>query len=205
MKLGEYMKRYIFDVVSAKDATFHPELREDLQARKARNWEREGQTLKEQMKPVYAENTLDDFGGGGLFATVNDLLKIYQGILTEKLLRPETIKEMFQPHLENIGGLDKPEEYSLSTRNAIWNTVPNDVPVNFGIGGLINTAAVPKRRGVNSLTWSGHANCYWVGQFPMNMNSSLLSHSSGSTLTMVSPEYTFPSFYQPEMRRLSSS
>ncbi|KAM0318177.1 hypothetical protein ACHAO8_001869 [Botrytis cinerea] len=161
MKLGEYMKRYIFDVVSAKDATFHPELREDLQARKARNWEREGQTLKEQMKPVYAENTLDDFGGGGLFATVNDLLKIYQGILTEKLLRPETIKEMFQPHLENIGGLDKPEEYSLSTRNAIWNTVPNDVPVNFGIGGLINTAAVPKRRGVNSLTWSGHANCYW--------------------------------------------
>ncbi|KAM0155848.1 hypothetical protein ACHAQE_006613 [Botrytis cinerea] len=161
MKLGEYMKRYIFDVVSAKDATFHPELREDLQARKARNWEREGQTLKEQLKPVYAENTLDDFGGGGLFATVNDLLKIYQGILTEKLLRPETIKEMFQPHLENIGGLDKPEEYSLSTRNAIWNTVPNDVPVNFGIGGLINTAAVPKRRGVNSLTWSGHANCYW--------------------------------------------
>ncbi|TGO22075.1 hypothetical protein BPAE_0183g00080 [Botrytis paeoniae] len=139
MKLGEYMQRYIFDVVS----------------------ERESQSLKEQTKPVYAENAWDDFGGGGLFATVNDLLKIYQSILTVKLLRPETTSEMFQPHLENIGSLDKPEEYSLSSRNAIWNTVPDDVPVNFGVGGLINTAAAPKRRGVNSLTWSGYPNCYW--------------------------------------------
>ncbi|KAF7915312.1 uncharacterized protein EAE98_011178 [Botrytis deweyae] len=116
------------------DATFHPELREDLQARKARNWERDSQSLKEQLKPVYAENTLDNFGGGGSFATVEDLLKIYQSVLIAKLLRPETAKEMFQPHLENIRGLDKPEEYSSSTRNAIWNTVPDDVPLNFRIG-----------------------------------------------------------------------
>ncbi|KAF7925784.1 hypothetical protein BELL_0315g00150 [Botrytis elliptica] len=116
------------------DATFHPELREDLQAQKARNWERDSQSLKEQPKPVYAENTLDDFGGGGSFATVEDLLKIYQSVLIAKLLRPETTKEMFQPHQENIGGLDKPEEYSSSTRNAIWNLVPDDVPLNFRIG-----------------------------------------------------------------------
>ncbi|KAH6714705.1 beta-lactamase/transpeptidase-like protein [Leptodontidium sp. MPI-SDFR-AT-0119] len=162
MKLGEYMKRYMFDVVSAKDSTFHPELREELQARKARNWERQGQILKEQPKPVYAENTLDDFGGGGLFTTVDNLLKIYQGVLTGKLLRPETAKQMFQPQLkEKIKGLDNPEEYDVASRNAIWNTVPNDIPVNFGLGGLLNTAPVPKRRGANTITWSGHPNCYW--------------------------------------------
>ncbi|KAF1965097.1 beta-lactamase/transpeptidase-like protein [Bimuria novae-zelandiae CBS 107.79] len=86
---------------------------------------------------------------------------IYQGVLTGKLLRSESVKEMFQPHLETPKGLDNPAEYSLSSRNAIWNTVPDDVPVSFGIGGLINTTAVPKRRGVNSLTWSGLPNCYW--------------------------------------------
>ena len=162
MKLGEYMQRYIFDVVSVNDVTFHLELREDLRARKAKNWERVSQSLKEQTNPLYPDTPATDFGGGGLFATVNDLLKIYHGVLTGKLLRPETVKEMFQPHLENIKGLDKPDEYSSSSRNAIWNTVPVDVPVSFGIGGLINTAPVPKRRGVNSLTWSGYPNCYWV-------------------------------------------
>ncbi|KAF7914634.1 uncharacterized protein EAF01_001040 [Botrytis porri] len=156
MKLGEYMQRYIFDVVSVKDTNFHPEMREDLQA----------------------QNTLDDFGGGGLFATVNDLLKIHQGVLTAKLLRPETTKEIFQPHLENIAGLDKPEEYSSSSRNAFWNTVPDDVPVNFGIGGLINTAAVPKWRGVKSLTWSGHANCYWWIDLTNDIASVYLSQLS---------------------------
>ncbi|KAH6717452.1 beta-lactamase/transpeptidase-like protein [Leptodontidium sp. MPI-SDFR-AT-0119] len=161
MKLGEYMQRYIFDVVSVKDVTFHPELREDLRARKARTWARGSQGLEMQASSLWPDTTVADFGGGGLFATVNDLLRIYQGVLTGKLLRPETVKEMFQPHLENVTGLDKPDEYSTVYRNSIWNTIPIDVPVSFGIGGLINIAAVPKRRGMNSLTWSGYPNCYW--------------------------------------------
>ncbi|KAH7344237.1 beta-lactamase/transpeptidase-like protein [Pyrenochaeta sp. MPI-SDFR-AT-0127] len=161
MKLGEYMQRHIFDVVSAKDATFHPEKREEVQARKVTSWERVGQRVQELKQPYWPERVEADFGGGGLFATVDDLLKIYQGLLTGQLLRPETVKEMFQPHLETPKGLDNPAEYSLSSRNAIWNSVPDDVSASFGIGGLINTAAVPKRRGVNSLTWSGLPNCYW--------------------------------------------
>ena len=163
MKLGEYMQRHIFDVVAAKDATFHPEQREELRARKAKDWERVGESIQEQEHPYWPERVEADFGGGGLFATVDDLLKIYQGILSGQLLQPETAKEMFQSHLETSKGLDNPEEYSLSSRNAIWNTIPDDIPVSFGIGGLINTAAVPKRRGVNSITWSGLPNCYWVG------------------------------------------
>jgi CubicO group peptidase (beta-lactamase class C family) len=134
-----------------------------VRTRKAKTWERLGESLQEQKQPYWPDSVEADFGGGGLFATADDLLKIYQGILTEKLLRPESVKEMFQPHLETPKGLDKPAEYSLPSRNAIWNTVPDDVPVSFGIGGLLNTTAVPKRRGVNSLTWTGLPNCYWVG------------------------------------------
>jgi len=104
---------------------------------------------------------------------VDDLLKIYQGVLTGELLRPESVKEMFQPQLETLKGLDDPAEYLLPSRNAIWNTVPDDVPVSFGIGGLINLTAVPKRRRVNSLTWSGHPNCYWVS---LQMSMWTLAH-----------------------------
>ncbi|KAI4648138.1 hypothetical protein J4E93_004549 [Alternaria ventricosa] len=156
MKLGEYMQRHIFDVVSANDATFHPD-----RARKVKTWERVDERLQEQKQPYWPDRVEADFGGGGLFATVDDLLKIYQGVLTGELLRPESVKEMFQPQLATPKGLDDPAEYSLPSRNAIWNTVPDDVPVSFGIGGLINIAAVPGRRGVNPLTWSGFPNCYW--------------------------------------------
>ncbi|KAF7627750.1 hypothetical protein AFLA_003124 [Aspergillus flavus NRRL3357] len=161
MKLGEYMKRHIFDVVSANDITFHLDQREDLRARKAKNWQRVGQSLEEEKNPVMPNPVAEGQGGGGLYATVNEMLKIYHGVLTEKLLRPETIKIMFQPQLENNVGLDKPDEYPVFVRNAIWNAVPSDVSVSFGLGGLVNIAAVPERRGVNSLTWSGIPNCYW--------------------------------------------
>lgn len=99
------------------------------------------------------------------------MLKICHGILTEKLLRPETVKEMFQPQLENVLGLDKPHDYTLASRNAIWNTVPDDMFVDFGIGGLVNTSRVPGRREAYSLTWSGKPNCYWVGH-PIHMGNS---------------------------------
>ncbi|GAB1194232.1 hypothetical protein APSETT444_003475 [Aspergillus pseudonomiae] len=161
MKLGDYMKHHIFDIVSAKDVTFHLDQREDLRARKAKNWERVGQKLEEERNPVWPDPITEDQGGGGLYATVNEILKIYHGILTGKLLRPETIKLMFQPHLGSNSGLDKPDEYPLPVQNAIWNAVPHDVPVSFGLGGLVNTAAIPEQRGVHSLTWSGIPNCYW--------------------------------------------
>ncbi|KAI9932600.1 hypothetical protein ASPWEDRAFT_55661 [Aspergillus wentii DTO 134E9] len=161
MKLGEYLQRHVFDLVSVKDATFHLDQREDLRARRVKAWVRTDQGLEEEKNPVFPDPIAQDVGGGGLYATVNDMLKIYHGILTGTLLRPETVKEMFQPHLESVHGLDQPHDYSLASRNAIWNAIPNEVPVDFGIGGLLNTSRVPERREAYSLTWSGKSNCYW--------------------------------------------
>ncbi|GMF82004.1 unnamed protein product [Aspergillus oryzae] len=169
--LGEYLQRHVFDVVSVKDATFHLDQREDLRARKVKAWVRTDQGLQEEKNPLCQDPIAEDFGGGGLYTTVNEMLKICHGILTEKLLRPETVKEMFQPQLENVLGLDKPHDYALASRNAIWNTVPDDMFVDFGIGGLVNTSRVPGRREAYSLTWSGKPNCYWVGH-PIHMGNS---------------------------------
>lgn len=121
-----------------------------------------GDKLEQEKYPFWPVPVSEAIGGGGLYATVDEMLKIYRGIFAGTLLRAETVNEMFRPQLESVVGLDKPLEYSLSDRNAIFNTVPNEVPVNFGLGGLLNTAAVPERRGAYSLTWSGLPNCYWV-------------------------------------------
>ncbi|KAL4757882.1 serine hydrolase domain-containing protein [Aspergillus foveolatus] len=161
MKLCEYLQRHVFDIVSVKDATFHLDQKEDLRARKVKAWVRTAQGLEEEKSTIFQDPIAEDIGGGGLYATVNELLKICRGILTEKLLRPETVKEMFRPQLESVQGLDQPHNYPLASRNAIWNAIPNDVPVNFGIGGLVTTSALPKRRAAYSLTWSGKPNCYW--------------------------------------------
>ncbi|KAL2849416.1 beta-lactamase/transpeptidase-like protein [Aspergillus pseudodeflectus] len=161
MKLGEYLQRHVFDIVSVKDATFHLDQREDLRARKVKAWVRTDQGLEEAESPIFLDPIVKDIGGGGLYATVNEMLKICRGILTAELLRPETVQEMFQPQLDSGRGLDQPDEYSLPSRNAIWNAVPTEIPVDFGIGGLLNTARVPHGRETHSLSWSGKPNCYW--------------------------------------------
>ncbi|KAF2140822.1 uncharacterized protein K452DRAFT_229224 [Aplosporella prunicola CBS 121167] len=174
MPLGAYMEQQIFRPVSANDTTFHLDQRADLRARKVKNWEREGHVLVRERHPIMPDPVADDFGGAGLYATVTDMLKLYRGVLTGTLLRPATVREMFKSHLQSgTKGLDDPAEYATyrnavwnatafsSFRKGIWNTVPDDVPVSFGLGGLVNTAAVPGRRGENSLTWWGFPNCYW--------------------------------------------
>lgn len=56
MKLGEYLQRHVFDVVSVKDATFHLDQREDLRARKAKAWVRTDQGLQEEKNPLSRPN-----------------------------------------------------------------------------------------------------------------------------------------------------
>jgi CubicO group peptidase (beta-lactamase class C family) len=165
MKLGVYMQRHVFEPVSVTDATFHMEERPDLQARRAKYWRRVGETL-EETRQVMPDPIKGDLGGGGLYSTVGGMLKVYHGILTGKLLQQTTVEQMFRPQLETTVGLENPSQWSLPYRNAVYNAVPNDNPVNFGLGGLLNLTPIPGRRGPYSLTWSGKPNLYWVSSKP---------------------------------------
>ena len=161
------MIKNMFEPVGASDITFHLNERPDLLARKVKMWERDTTTNHHQgLNQVtdfwWPEPVIDDIGGGGIYTTVPELLKIYLGVLQGKLLRPETLESMFKPHLENRKNLENPEDHCLANRNAIYNAVPNNVPVDYGLGGLINTVDVPGRRSQYSLSWSGLPNCYWV-------------------------------------------
>lgn len=157
------MRQNLFEPVGARDITFHLNERPDLQARKVKMWERHDGGLKEVTDFWWPEPVRDDIGGGGIYTNVPELLNIYAGVMRGDLLLPETLEMMFKPHLESRTNLDNPEDHVLANRNAIYNAVPVNVPVNYGLCGLINNVAVPGRRSRYSLSWSGLPNCYWVG------------------------------------------
>ncbi|RJE19904.1 Beta-lactamase [Aspergillus sclerotialis] len=161
LKLGEYMDRNIFQPVGAKDITFHLDERPDLRARKVKLWERDNHRLREVTDFWFPDPVIDDIGGGGIYTTVPDLLKIYLGVLQGKLLEPESLQLMFKPHLESRKGLDNQEDHVLANRNAIYNAIPKDISVDYGLSGLLNTIDVPGSRSQHSLSWSGLPNCYW--------------------------------------------
>ncbi|KAK7565432.1 beta-lactamase/transpeptidase-like protein [Phyllosticta citricarpa] len=165
IKLGEYMRRNIFEPLGIRDMTFHLEEREDMRKRQARMWQRTPDGGLQMLDNcVMPDPVIDDFGGTGLYATVPELLKIYAALLRddERLLKKETIDLMFTPHIPTTVDFDDARKASIFVRNSIFNSMPDDTAVNSGLGGVMNTTPVPGRRGAPSLTWSGMPNCFWV-------------------------------------------
>ncbi|KAI9039911.1 serine hydrolase domain-containing protein [Aspergillus affinis] len=163
MKLGDYMQYHIFDPLGINDITFVSD-RRDIQDRLVQCWERsETEGLKKVRLSKRPYPAKEHFGGGGLFASATDLLKIYGAILRkdDKILGEEMVDLMFKPQLQHTVGLDNLSDSHPSYRNSILNSVPSSTPINFGLGGLLNLQSVVGKRGSHSLTWSGMANCYW--------------------------------------------
>ncbi|KAK8151409.1 beta-lactamase/transpeptidase-like protein [Phyllosticta citrichinensis] len=169
IKLGEYMRRNIFEPLGIKDMTFHLEDREDMRKRLARMWQRTPDGgLQMRNDWFMPDPVFDDFGGTGLYATAPELLKIYAALLRddERLLRKETVDLMFTPHIPTTVDFDDARKASVFVRNSVFNSIPDDAAANSGLGGVLNTTAVPGRRGAPSLTWSGMSNCFWVSIVP---------------------------------------
>jgi CubicO group peptidase (beta-lactamase class C family) len=167
MKLGDYMQHHIFDPLGINDITFVSD-RQDIQDRLVQCFERsETEGLKKVRLSKRPYPAKEHFGGGGLFASATDLLKVYGAILRkdDTILGEEMVDLMFKPQLQHTIGLDNLSDTHPSYRNSILNSVPSSTPINFGLGGLLNLQSVVGRRGSHSLTWSGMANCYWVNIF----------------------------------------
>ncbi|GFF30965.1 uncharacterized protein Rv1367c/MT1414 [Aspergillus udagawae] len=164
MKLGEYMQRHIFDPLGIRDMTFSISARQDMQCRLVQCWERsETGGMKKAHYSMRPQPVEEHFGGGGLYASAIDLLKVYRAILQKdcRILGEEMVDLMFTPQLQHTIGLDNLANCPPSYTNSILNSVPSTIPINFGLGGLLNLQSVVGRRGSHSLTWSGVANCYW--------------------------------------------
>ncbi|KAE9569012.1 Acyltransferase LovD [Colletotrichum fructicola] len=97
LKLGEYMKKNIFDPLGMTSTTFHPDKNPDIQKHLVETSTRISDGTLVPMTGPYPGVTEDDSGAMGLVSTVPDIAKLTADLLKEtpSLLGPEYLAELF--------------------------------------------------------------------------------------------------------------
>jgi len=163
MRLGEYMKRNIWDPLGMASTTFDLEANPDLKARKVAVTVREPSGILAHFpETIYPSPAEDDAGGGGAYSTAPDYLNMLKSILQDdgRLLKSSMIDEMFKPQLPDPkyleGVLAIPELLATFAPN-----FPVGLKVNYGLGGLLNMEKLSSGRNVQSMQWGGYSNLSW--------------------------------------------
>ena len=164
MRLGEYMSEHIWKPLGMSSTTFRLTERPDLARRLCGMTTRlpTGQ-LDASPSPPYVVNPTDDEGGVGCYTTAPDYLKLLKSLLQNdgKVLKPETVTEMFEPQLHNPGYLAAALEGPRFARVAMPG-MPAGTRWNWGLSGLIATEGLPGRAGRGTMLWGGRPNLQWV-------------------------------------------
>jgi CubicO group peptidase (beta-lactamase class C family) len=166
-KLGAYMEEHIFTPLGMKSTTFWPHARADLKDRLAvttfRPVNKEGgEPLIPVPNPAPVEHEIES-GGAGLYSTLGDYTKFVAAILRgdKTLFQHESTRELlFTAQLNDVQRTAM-EKVVDSQRTIFAPEFPPGLPIDFGFGGMINTADVPGRRKKGSVMWSGFANAHW--------------------------------------------
>jgi len=163
LRLGEYMKTHIWDPLGMDSTTFRITQHEGIQNRLC---SMTSKTPEGELVPSPALRTLDpkdDLGGGGLYASPTDYLKVLVALLKNDgtLLKPETVKLMFEPQLPDDRHLRTAASNSLAGP-IIRGGVDSDA-WNFGLGGILNMEDVDGVCKKGTMTWGGLPNLFWVG------------------------------------------
>ncbi|KAK3317180.1 beta-lactamase/transpeptidase-like protein [Cercophora scortea] len=166
--LGAYMTANVFAPLGITDSTFRSlTLAGQTAGRVVECSYRDGVTgtLSACPLPVPVDPPVES-GGAGLWTTARDHARILQGLLRSGseeeggLVRRETADEMFRPQLDEVqSGVLK---YLTDTfREGMVSEFPVGMPVDHGIGGVINLEDVPGMRKKGSMMWSGMCNGHW--------------------------------------------
>ena len=161
LKLGQYMKENIFDPLGMNDTAFR--IGDAQRKRLAKIHARTPDGLVSTDTEIRQEPEFE-MGGGGLYSTVGDYLKLAQAILHGgadngvEMLKPETVKLMSQNAMGDI---------ACRPLKSAMPTVSNDVDfldgMKWGLSFLINPEPLPTGRSAGSLAWAGLANSYyWI-------------------------------------------
>jgi CubicO group peptidase (beta-lactamase class C family) len=162
--LGNYVEEHIFKPLGMTSTTFDIDTRPDIEERLVQTSRREEDgTLVVHGEPVFLMKVEEHSGGGGLWSSVPDYIKVLGDLLKDKpkLLKKETIEElMFKPQIKS----GNPALQSLvDARSATAaNAVAADSGINYGLGGMLLTkdaevTGLPK----DTLSWGGLPNLKW--------------------------------------------
>ncbi|MFL6799804.1 MAG: serine hydrolase domain-containing protein [Xanthobacteraceae bacterium] len=164
-RLDVYFRRHILDPLGMSDTTFV--LSPQQRRREASMHQREAKALLVAQPVERQDPERKSFsGGGGIYSTAPDYLRLLRALLRggsldgARILRPETVALMGQNQIGDIeAGVLR------TTAPAASNDVDFFPRINlrWGFGHMINMQPVPAGRAAGSLTWAGLFNTYyWI-------------------------------------------
>ncbi|ATY64310.1 Beta-lactamase transpeptidase [Cordyceps militaris] len=163
--LNDYMGERIFRPLGMTDSGFRRAQLPQTAARTVRAATRDPKTgaLADAASWVMPTDHEVDSGGGGLFTTASDYASFLRGLLAGTALRSDTFREMLTPQLDDAtAAYLQVLAFHPSVHDTFAPEFTGDpIPLNHGLGGLLNLVDVPGKRRAGSMAWSGMHNCRW--------------------------------------------
>ncbi|OQE24686.1 hypothetical protein PENSTE_c007G07179 [Penicillium steckii] len=165
--LGEWMQKRLFHPLGINDAQFFPVTREDLRDRLVNLSPDDPNALgRAVLGDTGGEMNLrgrGHFGGHGMFMPATSFVKILHSILSNdgKLLRPETVDEMFQHRLEPEATASHQEALKSPMGKFFLVGVDVETKCGYGLGGLLTLEDVDGWYGERTMSWGGGQTVAW--------------------------------------------
>lgn len=166
-RLGEYMQQHIFEPLGMHDSGFWPDKLPETASRRA-GWSRRNAVTGvlepgTRFTPEYHEV---EAGGTGIYSTAADFATFLLGLTACRLISRTIVDAMFTPQLlPKQKAMMNKHVYHPVVRNTFTPEFPNQIELDFGLGGLINMVDVPGKRRAGSMAWNGLINSRWVSHF----------------------------------------
>ncbi|KAK5055190.1 hypothetical protein LTR84_012939 [Exophiala bonariae] len=161
VRLGEYMKRYIFGPLDMTSTGFRPSENEKIRNNLSATTVRTPKGGLRAGKPFLTGTPKDDLGGGGLYSSATDYIKVLISILKndEKLLKRETVDLMFTPQLPDPKYLEA--VVNDQRTGVFYRSGVDGQRWNYGLGGLLNMEDAEGVCKKGTMSWGGLPNLFW--------------------------------------------
>lgn len=164
MRLGEYMSNNIFEKLGMKDTTFRPLQRKDIMERMCPRVERQkdGRLEMDPMAKYPHIEPHDDVGGGGLYTTATDYIRVLESLLRDdgRILSKGMVEELFRAQLPEREELQRTlcEAVIAGVMHGGEKGAPR---WNHGLAGIVAVDGVPGTAGKGTMWWDGLPSCFW--------------------------------------------
>ncbi|KIW55396.1 hypothetical protein PV05_07679 [Exophiala xenobiotica] len=161
IRLGDYMKQYIWGPLGMTSTGFRLDQNESIRNHLCATTARTPTGELVASAPYNFQNPVDDLGGGGLHSCPADYIKVLISLLKNDgtLLRPETVKMMFEPQLAD------PKHLMVMTQDpkggAMFRGGVDCNTWNFGLGGILTLDDVEGVCKKGTMSWGGLPNLFW--------------------------------------------
>jgi CubicO group peptidase (beta-lactamase class C family) len=174
LSLNDWMSKYIWAPVGAKDLTFYLPDRIDLFERLC-DMSKRDQNNKKKVKRSNADLGFLDrekkyvkgcMGGQGVFASPEAYFRVILGLLRaeddEVFLKKSSLEELFRPQLPEGPKKVMNEYLRLEEVNNAMGGTPMSIQKDWGLGGMIVCDDVEGGYTNGAMTWGGLPNLTWV-------------------------------------------